>query len=76
MDMANEALITLCRELYEQGIPKIRIGQRPGKHPETIHLWIKGIKGVGLLGFLDKYKQVKKGWRKKKQTKRLNTPGR
>jgi len=28
MDMTNEALITLCRELYEQGIPKIRIGLR------------------------------------------------
>ncbi len=67
MDMTNETLIVLCWELYEQGIPKIRIAKRLGKHRETIHLWIKGIKGVGLLGFLDKYKQTKKGERKKRQ---------
>ena len=63
MDMTNETLIVLCWELYEQGVPKIRIAQRLGKHCETIHLWIKGIKGVGLLGFLDKYRQAKKGER-------------
>jgi transposase len=67
MDMTNEALIVLCWELYEQGVPKIRIGERLGKHRETIHLWIEGIKGVGLLVFLDRYKQAKKGERKKRQ---------
>ena len=67
MDMTNETLIVLCWELYEQGIPKIRIAKRLGKHRETIHLWIKGINRVGLLWFLDKYKQAKKGERKKKQ---------
>ena len=65
--MTNETLIVLCWELHEQGIPKIRIAQRLGKHRETIHLWIKGINRVGLLGFLDKYKQAKKGERKKRQ---------
>jgi transposase len=67
MDMTNETLIVLCWELYEQGMPKTRIAQRLGKHRETIHLWIKGIKGVDLLGFLDKYKQAKRGERKKRQ---------
>ena len=67
MDRTNETLIILCWELYEQGMPKIRIAQRLGKHRETIHLWIKGINRVGLLGFLDKYKQAKKGERKKRQ---------
>jgi len=67
MDMTNETLIILCWELYEQGMPKIRIAQRLGKHRETIHLWIKSINRVGLLGFLDKYKQAKKGERKKRQ---------
>ncbi len=67
MDMTNETLIVLCWELYEQGIPKIRIGQRLGKHRETIHSWIKGINRAGLLGCLDKYKQAKKGERKKRQ---------
>ena len=65
--MTNETLIILSWELYEQGMPKIRIAQRLGKHRETIHLWLKGINRVGLLGFLDKYKQAKKGERKKRQ---------
>ena len=67
MDMTNETLVVLCWELYEQGMPKSRIARRLGKHRETIHLWIKGIKGAGLIGFLDKYKQAKKGERKKRQ---------
>ena len=67
MDMTNETLIVLCWELYEQGMPKTRIARRLGKHRETIHLWIKGIKGVALISFLDKYKQAKKGERKKRQ---------
>ena len=67
MDMTNETLIVLCWEFYEQGMPKSRIARRLGKHRETIHLWIKGIKGAGLIGFLDKYQQAKKGERKKRQ---------
>jgi transposase len=67
MDMTNETLIILCWELYEQRVPKIRIAKRLGKHRETIHLWIKGINRVGLPGFLDKYKQAKKGERKKRR---------
>ena len=67
MDMTNETLIVLCWELYEQKMPKIRIAKRLRKHRETIHLWIEGITRVGLLGFLDKYKQAKKGERKKRQ---------
>ena len=67
MDMTNETLIVLCWELYEQGVPKSRIAQRLGKHRETIYLWVKGIAGVGLLSFLDSYKQAKKGERKKRQ---------
>jgi transposase len=67
MDMTNETLITVSWELYQQGMPKSRIAQRLGKHRETIHLWVTGIKGFGLLGFLDKYQQAKKGERKKRQ---------
>ena len=67
MDMLSETLITLCWELYEQRIPKSRIAQRLGKHRETIHLWIKGIKKYGLMGFLDRYHQAKKGAREKRQ---------
>jgi transposase InsO family protein len=67
MDMQNSTLITLSWELYEQGIPKIRIGRRLGKHRETIHLWIKGIQRYGLLGFLEKYEQAKKGERRSRR---------
>jgi len=67
MDMTNASLITICWELYEQGIPKSHIAKRLGKHRETIHLWIKVIRQYGLMGFLDKYHQAKKGARKKRQ---------
>ena len=67
MDMQNETLITLCWELYEQGMPKLRIASRLGKHRETIYLWIKGIQEKGLLGFLDSYEQAKKGERQSRR---------
>ncbi len=67
MDMTNAALITLCCELYEQGIPKIRIAQRLGKHRETVGNWIRSIEKCGLLSFLDEYQQAKKGESKKRQ---------
>jgi transposase len=67
MDMTNETLITLCWELYEQGIPKSHIAQRLGKHRETVGIWIREIRRYGLLGFLDNYEQAKKGERKRRQ---------
>jgi len=67
MGMENSTLITLSWELYEQGMPKARIAERLHKHRETIHIWIKGIKEYGLLGFLDRYELAKKGERKRRQ---------
>lgn len=67
MDMQKATLITLCWELYEQGVPKVRIAARLGKHQETVHLWIKGIQKYGLLSFLDRYEQAKKGERQSRQ---------
>jgi transposase len=67
MDMENSTLITLCWELYEQGIPKSHIAERLNKHRETIHIWIQSIERYGLLSFLNKYEQAKKGERKKRQ---------
>ncbi len=67
MDKLSETLIILCWELYEQGVPKSHIAQRLSKRRETIHIWIKGIQENGLLNFLDKYEQAKKGKRKKRQ---------
>ncbi len=67
MDMLNETLITLCQELHEQGLPKSHIAERLGKNRETIHIWIKGIERHGLVGFLDRYRQAKKGERAKRK---------
>jgi transposase len=67
MDMQNATLITLCWELYEQGIPKVRIAARLGRHRETIHLWIKGVQQHGLLVFLDRYEKAKMGERQRRQ---------
>jgi len=67
MDMSSLTLITLAWELYQQGVPKLHISQRLGKHRETIHLWIRGIQSYGLLPFLGRYQQAKKGERKKRQ---------
>lgn len=71
MDMSNLTLITLAWELYQQGLPKVRIAQRLGKHRETVHLWIKGIQAYGLLAFLEHYQQAKKGERKRRQVNPL-----
>jgi transposase InsO family protein len=71
MDMLNETLITLCSELYGQGIPKSHIAQRLGKNRETIHIWIRGIEQYGLLEFLERYRQAKKGERAKRKANLL-----
>ena len=61
MDMTNQTLITLAWELHEQGIPKTHIAQQLGKHRETIILWIQGVQRYGLLEFLARYEEAKKG---------------
>jgi len=65
--MLNHTLITMAWELYEQGVPKIKIARDLGKHRETIILWIQGIQRYGLLGFLERYDAAKKGPREKRQ---------
>ena len=67
MDMTNETLITLCWELHEQGMRQTHIARRLGKHRETIGIWIREIETCGLLRFLDRYQQAKKGERKRRQ---------
>ncbi|MCI0656510.1 MAG: integrase core domain-containing protein [Acidobacteria bacterium] len=67
MDMSNLTLITLAWELHQQGVAKGRIAERLGKHRETIHLWLQGIQKQGLLLFLERYGQAKKGPRPGRQ---------
>ena len=61
MDMSNLTLIILAWELYQQGVPKSRIAMQLHKNRETIHLWLQGIAVEGLLPFLERYQQAKKG---------------
>ncbi len=48
-------------------MPKVRIAAKLGKHRETVHLWVKGIQKYGLIPFLDRYEQAKKGKRRSRQ---------
>jgi len=68
MDMTNETLITLSWELCQKGLSKSHIAKSLEKDRETIRIWIRGIEEYGLLVFLDKYSQAKKGERKGRQT--------
>ncbi len=61
MDMHILTQLTLAFELAEQGVSHTKIAAHLGKHRETIGLWLKGIAEYGLLGFLDRHAQAKKG---------------
>ena len=63
MDMQNITKITLAWELHEQGVMQKDIAARLEVNRDTIRLWINGIQTVGLLGFLDRYTNAKKGSR-------------
>ena len=67
MDMSNLTQITLAWELYQEGMAKVKIARRLGRHRETIHLLIRGIEEQGLLPFLDRYQRAKKGPRPKRR---------
>ena len=66
--MLNVSQITLAWELYTSGVPKSRIAADLGKTRETIHIWIAGIHNYGLMEFLDRYEQAKKGHRTPRKT--------
>lgn len=65
--MHNLSLITLAWELFEAGVPKTHIAQQLHKHRETIILWIQGIQRDGLLAYLERYEQAKRGERTKRK---------
>lgn len=67
MDVLNQTKITLAWELFVSGVPKSHIASRLQVGRETIHLWIKNIQLLGLIGFLDLYHNAKKGPRVKRQ---------
>lgn len=53
--------ITLAWELFESGISQIHIADKLDLNRDTIRVWIKAIKQVGLLDFLEDYTNAKKG---------------
>jgi len=59
--------ITIAWEMFENNIPKSHIASKLGVGRETIHIWVKGIEEYGLLEFLDRYFNAKKGERVKRQ---------
>ncbi len=61
MDMQNITKITLAWELYEAGVLKQDIAARLELNRDTIRLWIGEIQAYGLLPFLDRYTNAKKG---------------
>lgn len=68
MEVMNQLTkITLAWELFVGGIPKSHIASRLGVTRETIHIWIKAIKEVGLMRFLENYTKAKKGERSKRR---------
>lgn len=67
MDMQNITKITLAWELVNEGVSQSQAAKRLEVHRETVGLWIKAIRSEGLLEFLDRYQNAKKGERKKRQ---------
>lgn len=69
MEVNQLTKITICWELYEQGLPKSHIAEKLMVNRETVHLWITGILGNphGLFGFLKDYTHAKKGERSKRK---------
>lgn len=59
--MTKETKIILAWELYQSDIPQTKIASDLNHHRETIGLWIKSIKEVGLNQFIENYLKAKKG---------------
>lgn len=68
MDVLNITKITLCWELFQQGVPQLHIARELQVDRVTVYRWIQGIQQTGDLEvFLDQYLSAKKGERKKRK---------
>ena len=68
MDVSNITRITLCWELFEQGVPRAHIAKQLGVDRVTVYRWLTGIKNIGELElFLDQYLTSKRGPRLKRK---------
>lgn len=74
MDMQQTMKIALAWELHQARIKKGKIAFELGVNRDTVRLWLKGIEEFGLLEFLDRYLNAKKGPRiKRKKTKGIKS---
>ena len=67
MLMNQQTKIALAWELHKSGFNNCQISTNLGIHRETIGIWINGIRELGLLRYIDRYLQAKKGPRVKRQ---------
>ena len=69
MEVQQITKISLAWELCETGVAKTHIAEKLQVNRDTIRLWVKGVSShpEGLVGFLDSYKNAKKGPRAKRK---------
>lgn len=69
MEMQKFTRISLCWELYLEGVPQAHIARELRVGRVTVYRWLKGIEDAGydLSCFLDAYQNAKKGPRKKRK---------
>lgn len=70
MEVNQITKIALAWELFENGVPKSHIADRLCLNRETVHIWTKGIRRVGLINFIERYSNSKKGERAKRKIDR------
>ena len=61
MDMQQLTKIMLAWELFEDEVPQVHIASKLDVNRDTVRLWIKAIKELGLLEYLEDYTNAKKG---------------
>lgn len=67
MDMNKNTEITLAWELYQVGLTKSAIARDLEHDRETVRIWLRGIKQMGLKEYLKQYDLAKKGKRPGRQ---------
>jgi len=66
--MQSISLIELVWELHRSNVKTDEIALRVGKHRATVYRWLSSIKLYGIMAFLKRYKNAKKGRRQKRKT--------
>ncbi len=67
MDMQNITKITLAWELHTAGVMQKDIAAQLEVNRDTLRLWFTGVEEYGVLPFLDRYANAKKGPRIRRQ---------